>query len=47
MDRIASLQRDHMDGRARVEKAADLGLANLAGADYEAPLTFKFQKHWK
>jgi hypothetical protein len=38
---------NYADASARVEQAADLGLANFSGAHYEALPAFQFQKHWE
>ncbi len=41
------LQSNHMDARTSLDKAADLGFANLAGADHKATFAFEFHEHWE
>ncbi len=36
-----------MDARTGVDEAADLGFADLAGADHKATFAFELHKHWK
>jgi hypothetical protein len=47
MHGLGRLQSDHSNARAGLDEAADLGLANLAGANHKATSAFEFHEHGK